>query len=152
MTVSQDYTGRIVDLCVMETPPVGGSGAVSMSITGSGSVISGPWKSVQAFMKFLLTDIGSMPSDPAYGTEFISLLRGGQVHDALAFAMEFNASVPAILQYLSKWAPEGQPVDEAIQAVSLDSVTSTSDTVTCRISISFASGSTILVPVSIPVA
>ena len=58
MAITQNYAGKTVDLCVLETSAKPGPDSVLVGISESGSVTSGPYKIVQKFIKYLMTELG----------------------------------------------------------------------------------------------
>lgn len=148
MAISQSYLGKNVDICVLETPAYGGLGPVNVTISNSGSVISGPYKVAQKFFKFLMTEQGSVPSEPTYGTRFVSNLFSGQIHTALALSFAFYAEKDDILNYIKSSVLEPTP-DEALLDVQLEGLTVTLDSAIMSLRFSFEDSSVILVPVTI---
>jgi hypothetical protein len=148
MTVSQNYVGRNVDLCVLETGAQPGVDQVFVGITGSGSAISGPWKAAQAFFKTLLTSRGSVAADPSYGTFFATNLLGGAINSEMRLRLEFHRDLPDVLNYLST-AFASAPDDERITEVSLEALSVRLDSAVLRIRLTFRNSSTILAPVAI---
>jgi len=148
MAVSQSYLGKITDICVLETPAYGSLGPVNVAISDSGSVIAGPYKVAQKFFKFLMTEKGSVPSEPEYGTTFVAKLFSGQIHTALALSFAFYAEKDDILNYIKSSVLEPTP-DEALLDVQLGGLTVTLDSAVMSFRFSFKDSSVILVPVTI---
>jgi|694.fasta_scaffold00026_52 hypothetical protein len=148
MAVSQSYIGKAVDVCVLETPSYGGIAPVNIAISDSGSAISGPYKVVQKFFKCLMTDKGSVASEPEYGTSFVTKLFGGQIHTSLALSFAFYSEKNDIINYIksSVLAPS---VDEALEDVALEGLSVTLDSAVMSLRFTFQDSSTILVPVTI---
>lgn len=148
MTVTQNYIGKQVDLCVLETSAVAGEAQVAVAITSSGSVISGPYKIVQKFTKFLLTELGSMPSEPEYGTIFITKLLGGHISTSLALSFAFYSDLNSVLNYIysSTLIPSD---DERLIDVQLEGLIVTLDSVSMRLKFYFKDSSVILTPVTL---
>ena len=147
-SVSQDYTGRIVDLCVLETPAYPGPAPVLAGISGSGSVVSGPYKVVQKFVKFLFTEKGSVPSDPDYGTLLAVKLFGGHIGTPLGLQVEFYVAMPTAVNYVA--GTIASPADsESLTDVKLDSIDVSQDKVSLRMRFTFKDSSVILAPVAI---
>lgn len=148
MTISQDYVGRNVDLCILETSADPGPAPVFVGISGSGTVSSGPWKAAQAFLKILMTAKGSVAAEPIYGTRFASNLLGGSISTEVRLLQEFHRDLPDILNYLSNAFSEA-PDDERIRSARLEAFSVQLDSAVMRIRLTFADSSTILAPVSI---
>lgn len=148
MAVTQNYVGKNVDFCVFETPSYPGPGPVNVGISDSGSVVSGPYKVVQKFTKFLLTEKGSVPSDPEYGTSFITKLLGGQISTNLALAFEYYSDVGSVLNFVNS-SVLTPSADENLLDVQLESLNVTLDTAVMRLKFYFSDSSVILAPVTI---
>lgn len=148
MAVTQNYVGKNVDFCILETPAYPGPAPVNVGISDSGSVISGPYKVVQKFTKFLLTEKGSVPSDPEYGTDFIALLMGGSISTNLALSFAFYSDVNSIVNFINSSVLTPTP-DETLTGVDLESFNVTLDTAVMRLKFSFSDSSVILAPVAI---
>lgn len=149
--LSSNYVGRNIDLCVFDTSDKPGIQDVNIGLYPNGKLISGPYKTVQRFMKALMTSLGSIPSDPTYGSEFSTLLMSGQLHTTLEFTTQFYIAAPSILAYIENNQSDDTPNDERIRSVQLTSVAVISDSLTMNVTFEFDSGSDILVPISIPV-
>ena len=148
MTVSQDYVGRSVDLCVLETPAYPGPGPVAVGVTSSGTAVSGPYKVVQKFTKFLLTELGSVPGDPEYGTTFAVKLLNGHINTIIGLELELYADLPDAINYVAGTVLA--PVDsESLSNVLVDGISSSQDGVTVRLKFIFKDSSVILAPVAI---
>lgn len=148
MTVSQNYVGKAVDMCVLETGATVGYDSVNIGITDSGSVISGPYKVVQKAIKFLLTEKGSVPSDPEYGTAFVTQLFGGQIQTNMALLFSFSTDRQDVINYVIASVPTPSP-DEQLTDMQLESFSAALDKATMRIRFLFADSSVILAPVAI---
>jgi hypothetical protein len=148
MSVSLNYVGRNVDLCVLETSANPGFETVFVGISGSGTAISGSWKAAQAFFKAMFTSLGSVAAEPAYGTAFASNLLGGAINSEMRLMFEFYRDLPDVLNYLAT-AFASAPNDERISEVSLESFSVNLDSAVMRIRLTFLDSSTILAPVAI---
>lgn len=148
MTVSQSYVGKAVDFCVFETSATAGYELVNVGITGSGSVVAGPYKIVQKATKFMLTEKGSVPSDPEYGTVFVAKLFGGQIQTSMALLFYFSGERQDIINYINS-SVLVPPADEQLTDMQLEDFSVTLDKATMRIKFYFADSSVILAPVAI---
>jgi hypothetical protein len=148
MTISQNYIDKNIDICVLETSALPGPADVFVGWATSGTVIAGPYKVVQKFVKFLLTERGSVPADTSYGTLFISKLMAGQIFSEVSLSLEFYAELSDILNYIDSSELNPSP-DEALSRVTLQSISVSSDSATIKILFEFQNSSTILAPVSI---
>lgn len=148
MAVTQNYVGKSVDLCVLETSATPGLDDVLVGLTGGGSAISGPYKVVQKFFKYLMTERGSVASDADYGTVFIRKLLGGYIQTSLGLSFEFYADLPDAIRYISA-SNLNPPADERLTEATLQSFNVTLDKATMVIKFTFEDSSTILAPVAI---
>ena len=148
MIISQNYAGKKIDLCVLGTSSNPGTEVVKVGLLDSGSVIAGPYKVVQKFIKYLLTEVGSVVADPTYGTQFIQLLMSGQIHTNSELTLRFNLEYPAAKIYIRR-ANLTPTDDENLIAVTLESFEAIQDTATMRLLFTFKDNSTLLTPVSI---
>ena len=148
MATSVNYSGKLIDLCILETGQQEGYGDVNVGIAASGQVIAGPYKVAQKYLKFLLTRLGSIPSEPTYGTQFLDKLLNGRIANSQALQIQFYASSPAAVNYVlnSNLTPSS---DETLTGVALDSFSVIEDTATLKIRLTFADSSVITVPVTI---
>jgi len=148
VAISQNYAGRIIDLCVFNTSNQAGLAAVTVGLIDSGSVISGSYKVVQKFMKFLLTSKGTVAADLEYGTDFISRLTSGQIQTNSELSLRFNLEV-ATCKYFVTSANLTAVADETLRKVDLTGLSVTADTAILTLLFTFADKSTILAPVTI---
>jgi len=149
MTVSQNYAGRAVDICVLDTSNKDGVELINVGFLGSGSAVSGPYKIVQKFAKFLLTDLGSVPAEPNYGTDFIRRLLGGQIQTISELRIRFFQELGEIKTYIAN-SVENPPADETLVSVQLEDFSNVSqDDVVMKLRFTFLDQSTILAPVRI---
>ena len=148
MSVLQNYVGKNVDLCVLETGSFPGADSVSVGISAPGSVVAGPYKVVQKAVKFLLTEKGTVPSDPEYGTKFITKLMSGQIPSTPALKIAFGLESPDVKNYVNAAVQTPTP-DEDLTGMVLESFLVTQDSAVMRIKFSFLDSSVILAPVQI---
>lgn len=148
MAVSTNYSGKSIDLCIIETGQQEGYGDVNIGIAASGQVIAGPYKVAQKYLKFLLTKRGSIPSEPDYGTRFLERLLNGYVANSQALQIQFYANSPLAVNYVLNSNLNPAP-DETLVGVALDSFSVVKDTATLKIRLTFVDSSVITVPVTI---
>ena len=148
MAITQNYAGKTVDLCVLETSAKPGPDSVLVGISESGSVTSGPYKIVQKFIKYLMTELGSVPSDTTYGTPFVTKLLGGHIHTSMGLSLEFYSALPGITRYLNA-SDETPTPDENLMNVTLENFEVVLDSATMRLVFTFKDSSTIIAPVTI---
>ena len=148
MPISKNYINRDIDLCILDTSDAPGLEPVDVGILNSGSVIAGPYKIAQKFVKFLLTELGSVLVEPQYGTDFIKLLMSGQIQNEAELKLRFYKEVDFILNYIAN-ANSDAPADETLLAADLEGFSVLGDYVNMRIQFTFANQSTILAPIRI---
>lgn len=148
MLISQDYAGKYIDICVLDTSSSYGNEIVAVGLLNSGSVIAGPYKIVQKFFKFLMTELGSVAAAPTYGTNFARLLLSGQIQNSAELKLRYYAEVKNVRNYLFE-STSNPSSDEILVKAELESFEVSSDTATLRIRFTFQDNSKLLVPVSI---
>lgn len=148
MAISKDYTNRNIDLCILDTSDNTGVETVDVGILSSGSVIAGPYKIAQKFLKYLLTELGSVLAEPQYGTDFIIRLMGGHIQTEAELKLRFYKEVDFILNYIAASNPN-PTADENLLSVSLENFSVSGDSAIMRIQFTFEDQSTILAPVRI---
>ena len=148
MTVQQNYVGKKIDLCVLETGSVEGEAPVNVAITDSGLVVAGPYKVVQKFVKYLLTSKGSVASDTEYGSTFIIKLLGGHISTSMGLLLEFYTDLPDILNYI-KTSVLVPTAEENLLKVVIENFYVTPGSATMRLVFSFEDSSVITAPVNI---
>lgn len=148
MTISQNYSGKLIDFCILDTSNEPGLKAVNVGLLGPGSVIAGPYKIVQKFFKYLFTDLGSVVAEPNYGTNFARLLMSGQIHNSAELQLRYYAEVKNIRNYLLTVAPNAT-ADEILVSAELENFEVNQDTATFRIRFTFQDNSKLLAPISI---
>lgn len=148
MLISQNYSGKLIDISVLETSNQYGTEIVSIGLLSSGSVIAGPYKVIQKFFKFLMTEVGSVSAVPTYGTDFARLLLSGQIQNSSELTLRYYSEVKNIQNYLLESSPNSTP-DETLTKADLESFDVTGDTATLRIRFTFQDNSKLLAPISI---
>lgn len=143
-TTSRDYTGRQVDLEVLQTVKVP-SGSVAMSLTavdGTSRRVTGIQKAIQRYVTLFLTPSSSVPFPYAENNILMDELSAGRVADAGYLRHLFNMANAAALDTIRRddyntdrfGALED---DERIESVDLDGVTVDYDTSTLGLSLVF---------------
>lgn len=157
--VSRDYTGRLVDLEVLQTVLVP-DGTVSLSTTAADGVsrrVTGMQKAVQRYVALLLTPSSSVPFPYTTGNDLMDALRAGSVSDAGYLRHLFNVASAVAIDTLRHDDYNTNrfgaiPDDERIESVELAGVTVDYGTSTLGLSLVFrtAAGSdySYVIPVS----
>lgn len=148
MAISTNYLGKQIDFCILDTSTNPGEEQIEVGLFAPGSVIAGPYKVAQKFLKFLLTELGSVPSELTYGTDFIRLLLTGQIQNAEALKLRFYQEVGNIINYVQSANTSASP-DEQLVSVNLEAFDVIGDYAILRIKLQFNDQSTILAPVRI---
>lgn len=147
MTVSQNYSGKRVDLSIfpdLKSP----STPVDAKFGSNPKAIAGPMASAQNFVRLLLTPKGYYKSDPSIGSDFYAGLSGRTVRYSSDLLHLFLIESNNVLDYM---ALVGQtlPDDERIKTADLIDANITGTTIDMVIEITTAAGETltILLPV-----
>jgi hypothetical protein len=148
MPISQNYVGRSVDLCVLDTSSEPGVELVNPGILTSGSVIAGPYKIAQKFFKFMFTEKGSAAGDPDYGTNFVILLFTGQIQNEAELRLRFYQEASFAINYVRNSNTSTKP-DENLVSADLQGFIVNGDQAILRIQFTFEDQSTILAPIAI---
>lgn len=121
--IAASYTGRTVDLLVMEragadtqTP----SGPVELVWGGPSKITAGVQKAAQQWLMAFLTRKGSNLNNPDYGTGFMDALTTGLAQDGQGLMAAFATASDAVLRFFSR-ADRGTtlPDDEVITRAEL---------------------------------
>lgn len=148
MAISQNYTGRSIDFCVLDTSNEPGLQSVNVGLLNSGSVIAGPYKIAQKFFKFMFTEKGSVAGDPDYGTNFVILLFTGQIQNESELRLRFYQESSFAINYVRNSNSNVRP-DENLISADLEGFIVNGDQAILRIQFTFEDQSTILAPIAI---
>lgn len=143
-TISRDYTGRHVDLEVLQTVQVP-AGAIEMSLTalsGTSRRVTGVQKAIQRYVTLFLTPSSSVPFPFSANNILLDELSAGHVSDSGYLRHLFNMANAATLDTIRRddyntdrfGALED---DERIESVDLSGVTLDYDTSTLGLSLVF---------------
>ena len=97
--LSTDYTDRAVDINIfgrdtdpqLRTAPIG---------LGLGSMVAGPYKEAQKFLRILLSDKGTLLGQPNYGTDFFKKLYHGVIMNEAQFRVYFASAKATALSFM----------------------------------------------------
>lgn len=125
---------------------------------GEGSVIAGPYKEAQKFLRILLSDRGTLLGQPNYGTDFFTKLTHGVVLNEAQFRIYLASATAKVLSFL-RTAKLVDGVrdprfldDEIIQNVTLYSLNMSPGKVRATLKFTFIDDDAdIIIPVGIPV-
>jgi len=154
--VSTDYSGRTVDLLIFQNTKPSGMQRITMGFGTAGELTTGVQKVAQTFTTILLTDIGSVHDQPDYGTNLVASVQTGRTRNGSDLTSAFNlaaANVKNIMQAAAE--ANNLPTDEQLStAVLMDYVLDKDNgkiTMTIEITTVAGTGTTIYVPVSVPI-
>ena len=85
-----------------------------------GEAVTGPAKVAQKFSSAFLTEAGSVPYKPTYGTEFVTQLNAGSIRTDLDVTVYFIQAAADAVYYLNAQLTGDEPSNEVIQSVVLD--------------------------------
>ena len=126
-STTTDYTGRQVDISILQYPDALKLGAQDVAITlgDYGRYCAGVQKLIQRYAILLLTDVGSREDFPTDGTAFLPKIKNGScVVDKLAASQLFAISSYAVVNLLKTYQSNNPtiPADEQIASAKLQNV------------------------------
>ena len=153
--VSTDYTGRLVDLFIMQGAQPAGMRPITTGLDGNngGKIIAGVQKAAQTFIIIFLTEKGSRLHDAEFGTRFLTTIRHSNINDSL-MAIIFRDAAEDVLTQQERYFVAGQLDDEIISALDLITFTvpnSTEMSLTVQLTTRAGTSRTVIVPVSLAV-
>ncbi len=120
MAVSVDYTGRTVDQLIFQGVKAAGDQLIDTGWGDAGEVCTGVQKVAQTWASLFMTDLGSIPLDPARGTGFMTAIRIGRIQVDGDVEAEFNLAADRVRRTMDQDAneagdlPDDERLDEAI--------------------------------------
>lgn len=99
--LSLNYLDRLTDVNILGTDADPGLRTTEVGF-GSGSVIGGPYKETQKFLRVLLSDKGSLAGQADYGTDFFKKLDNGVILNEAQFRAYFAAAKATALSFMHK--------------------------------------------------
>lgn len=160
MSVTSNYSGRTVDLLIFQNTAPSGRRSITLGLGGAtgGFVTTGVQKLSQMWSIFFLTELGSVPSSLALGTNFLFALRTGAIQDESDVKTEFSMAANLVFSQLrAREAASDLPVpdDEKIRAAALlgFSLNKSNSTLTLLVGLTSQAGTTreIFLPVPAPI-
>jgi len=156
-SLSTNYIGRISDIDIFGIDDEPTLQDVALGF-GSGSVIAGPYKEAQKFLRILLSDRGTLLGQPTYGTDFFTKLTQGTILNEAQFELFFTSAKAKALGFMyAAKLKEGVSDsrfkdDEIIKDVDLYSAVITPGEVKATFKFIFRDNDAgIIIPVGIPV-
>lgn len=120
MSVTSNYTGRLVDLFIFQGAKPLDEQKITLSFGTGGAVTTGVQKMSQVFANHFLTEKGSVPLLPDKGTLFLTAIRQGRILDESSLQSEFVIATEAVKRAMSLQAEQnGLPEDEQIANIEL---------------------------------
>lgn len=109
---STNYTGRKTDLLIFQGEIGPDDNQVSLGFGDLTKVTTGIQKLMQIFAVMFLTEKGSVPYKPKYGTDFITAVRFQRIRDESDVKANFSAAAEAVRRTLSMEANKNKPSDD----------------------------------------
>lgn len=134
MQTSNDYTSRLYDLFVFNGADPSSDAALKLDIGLGQAVTSGIQKICQKYIVALLTEKGSVKSDPSYGTFFISNIKISSGLDNNKVQTLFSDASNDAISWLATYDTPTND-DEIIKNVSLLDVAVTYDKIRLKINL-----------------
>lgn len=153
--ISTDYTGRTKDISIFQSPDalISGTQDIAPSFGGRAKFCSGVQKLIQRYGIILLSNLGSQPNYPEFGTAFISTITAGiSPVDKLAAVQIFSlASYNTVLILRNYQAVHPElPSDECISRAELDNINLYSSYVAFDVKIYTEAGTSVKFLVPLP--
>ena len=145
-STSTNYTGRKKDISVLRSPDatIAGAQNVTIAFGKHGQFCAGLQKIIQKYAIILLTNIGSQPNYPSFGTNFLARIQGGiSPVDNLRAAQIFNLASYSAVNTLKAYQAtrDDIPDDERIVSATLTSIVLYNSSASFDVSISTEAGS-----------
>ncbi len=113
--------GRIVDLGVLQGVVAKGPALVALSFGGAvgGRQVAGVQRVAEQFTALFLTVRGSCLCDASRGSDFMLLLRTGQLYSDFEVTSSFKLAASEVLDYMAAQVTEDTPDDERLTEADL---------------------------------
>ena len=110
-----DYTGRTVDLFIMQGAQESGMQAITPGLGADfgGAVTTGVQKAAQFFMILFLTELTTRTHEPTFGTRFITKTRHSNVNSSQV-QLAFHEAAEDVMEQQSRYKETGAADDEVI--------------------------------------
>jgi hypothetical protein len=112
--LNTDYTGRSVDLSVVQMLIPDASQAEILDFSNPVCVVAGPQKAAQNWAIHFLTRRGTVIGDDQYGTLFLTQLLENQITDTVGVQQQFNVAAQDILNYTQNRLTGTEKDDEVV--------------------------------------
>lgn len=123
MAVKTDYSGRDVDLLIMQGTHPSARVPITLGFGGDagGYVTTGVQKAAQLFMLLLFTEQGTKQGSPLFGTRFISNLRNSNLTSEQV-SLQFRDAAATIMEQQQQYLAEDAAADEKIANLELTDI------------------------------
>lgn len=153
--VTTDYTGRTKDISILQYPDatIVDAQQVSPAFGKISRYCTGAQKLIQRYAIILLTNIGSQPAFPDFGTDLISTLQSGiSSVDTILATQIFNiANYSAVMTLqIYQTTKDDIPDDERISSATLTNISLLGGSAAFEITITTEAGSDIDFVVPLP--
>ncbi len=142
--VTQDYSTRTKDISILKKadPKKYGPQPVSPKFGQVSSVCTGVQKLVQRYAIALLTNVGSQPVYPLFGTNLLTLLQGGNLVSTEQLKHYFNFANVDVVNSFNDYQKQNVdlPQDEQLASATLKDVIVLGDMVSLSILLVTAEG------------
>lgn len=125
------------------------TGQVNLEFGSPAYVCTGVQKALQTFLILLLTDRGSVASDPQRGTTLLQAVNAGFVRDENLLRAQFLFAVLDIREYV-QLNLQNAPADEKFASAELLSWLTTGDTLIMKVRVFTEAGDSVTYTASIP--
>jgi hypothetical protein len=155
--LTQDYTGRLADLDLFGPDDDPMIRPVTLSLS-PGSMVGGKYKEAQKFLRILMSDKG-VPGYSGYGTNLLTQLNQGLIHNAAQFRVLFASARADAINFLkaAKISSNGEvdprfKDDEYILNVHIQALDVSQDSIILSLNFVYLDDEgDILIPIRIPI-
>lgn len=143
--VSSDYTGRTKDINIFgyKNPLTQTVSTAAMSFGATSSYCTGVQKLMQRYTIMFLTNLGSQPNYPTFGTDFVTTVSSTQSGADMTHVYVFanKLVIDAFREY--QQVTKNLPTDEQLQTVLLKSISYDSGVLNLAITFLTSAGDTV---------
>ena len=144
--------GRLADVNIAQGVRTQGEAPVALAFGGAlgGQQVCGVQRAVNQFVNLLLTERGSVLADPLRGTDFMALLRTGQLYSEAEVTEQFKLASSEVLDYISAQTVDELPDDERLVEAQLLWVTLSPPSLVVGVKLVTAAGNarTVILPLT----
>lgn len=110
MPASIDYTGRLVDILIIQGVRESGNHKVDTGFGDAGFVCTGIQKLAQTWLALFMTDAGSMLNKSTRGSSFFPAVRRGRIRVSEDVSAEFSLAATQVRRTMELDAVDADPV------------------------------------------